>query len=83
MPLMMVWPLSGSVDNPERGVFLRKPVERHAHLFLIGLRLGLNRDLDNRIGNSMRSRMTGLVGSHSVSPVVTSLRPAMATISPA
>jgi hypothetical protein len=34
-------------------------------------------------GNSMRSRMTGFSGSQSVSPVVVSLRPASATMSPA
>src|SRR3546814_10505268 len=34
-------------------------------------------------GNSIRSRMIGCCGSHSVSPVVVSLRPAIATISPA
>src|SRR5208337_398019 len=35
--------------NAEGGVFLSEPVEGHAHLFLVGLRLRLNRDLDNRI----------------------------------
>jgi hypothetical protein len=34
-------------------------------------------------GNSMRSRMTGFSGSQSVSPVVVSFRPAIATMSPA
>ena len=34
-------------------------------------------------GNSIRSRITGFWGSHSVSPVVVSFRPAMATMSPA
>src|SRR5690606_7597996 len=34
-------------------------------------------------GNSMRSRITGASGSHSVSPVVISLRPTQAAMSPA
>ena len=34
-------------------------------------------------GNSMRSRITALFGSHSVSPVRVSFRPARATMSPA
>ena len=33
-------------------------------------------------GNSMRSSTMGFLSSHNVSPVVTSLRPAMATMSP-
>src|SRR6202008_158517 len=34
-------------------------------------------------GNSIRSRMIGAFAAHSVSPVVVSLRPARATMSPA
>ncbi len=34
-------------------------------------------------GNSIRSRMIGFSGAHSVSPVVTSFSPTSATMSPA
>ena len=36
--------------DAEGRVFLRKAIERHAHLFLIGLGLRLDGDLDHRIG---------------------------------
>ena len=44
---MMVWPLSGSTGDAERRIFLRQPVERHAHLLLVALGLRLDRDLDD------------------------------------
>ena len=34
----------------EGGIFLRQLGERHAHLLLVGLRLRLNRNLDDRLG---------------------------------
>jgi hypothetical protein len=68
--------------NAERRIFGRETVERDAHLLLVGLGLRLHRQLDHRLGNSIRSRMIGFSG-HSVSPVVVSLRPASATMSPA
>ena len=36
--------------NAERGILARQAIERDAHLLLVGLGLGLDRDLDDRIG---------------------------------
>ena len=45
---------SWSVDTRKDGS--SASFERDADLFLVGLGLRLDRDLDDRIGNSMRSR---------------------------
>ena len=45
---MIVWPLSGSVDDLEGRIFLRQLAQRDAHLFLVGLGLRLDRHRDNR-----------------------------------
>ena len=47
---MMVWPNSWSTETRNDGILLRQPMQRHAELLLIALGLGLDRDLDDRIG---------------------------------
>src|SRR5690606_1789473 len=42
-------PRFGIRRKTERGIFLRKPLQRHAHLFLVGLRLRLDRDGNHRL----------------------------------
>ena len=50
MPLMMVWPASVIDRDAEGRILLREAIERDAHLLLVGLGLGLDRDLDDGIG---------------------------------
>jgi hypothetical protein len=83
MPLMMVWPDSWSVDTRKDGSSAARRIERDAHLFLVGLGLRLHRDLDDRLGEFHALEDDRCLGSHSVSPVVVSFRPASATMSPA
>ena len=83
MPSMTVWLVSSSrlklnegsscasLDSPTP-IFSRSPLD-----------LGSIAILMTGSGKSMRSRMMGDFSSHSVSPVMTSLRPPMATMSPA
>jgi hypothetical protein len=60
--------------DPERRIFRRKLRQRNFGSIAISI---------TGSGNSIFSRITGLSGSHSVSPVRASFRPASATISPA
>ena len=80
---MIVWPLSGSVDNLERRVFLRQLAQRHAHLFLVALGLRLDRHRDHRRRELDRLQHDGCFSSQMVSPVVTFFSPTHAQISPA
>ena len=50
MPLMMVWPAFLIGGDAEGRILGGELGERHAELFLVGLRLRLDRDLDDRIG---------------------------------
>ena len=50
MPLRMVWPDSWSVDTRKDGSSCGQLLQRDAHLFLVGLGLRLDRDLDDRLG---------------------------------
>ena len=68
----------------EGRVLLGEALDRGAQLLLVALGLGLDRDLDHR--GRERHRLEdrpGCCRSHSVSPVVVSLRPMTATIWPA
>ena len=56
---------------------------RGAELVLVGLRLRLDGDVDDGLGEVIDSSTTGASSAHSVSPVVVSLRPTAAAISPA
>ena len=50
MPLRMVWPDSWIGRDAERRVLGGELGERDAELLLVGLRLRLDRDLDDRLG---------------------------------
>ena len=50
MPLMMVSPDSESVETRKDGSSAGQLVERHGHLFLVGLGLGLDLHFDDGIG---------------------------------
>jgi hypothetical protein len=50
MPEMMVWPRLLVGAQAERRVFGRQPAQRDAHLFLVGLGLGLDGLGDHRLG---------------------------------
>ena len=47
---MIVWPDLVVGRHAERRILARQAIERDAHLLLVGLGLGLDRDLDHRIG---------------------------------
>ena len=47
---MMVWPELVVDRNAERGIFLGEAMQRHAELLLVALGLGLDRDLDDGLG---------------------------------
>jgi hypothetical protein len=49
MPEMMVWPDSSSVRTRNDGSSWARPAERDAHLFLVGLGLGLDGLRDHRL----------------------------------
>ena len=50
MPEMMVWPDSSSVLTRKRRILGSEASEGEAHLFLVGLGLGLDGDVDDRLG---------------------------------
>ena len=54
IPRMIVWPVSWSVWTLKVGSSCMSLREGHAHLFLVGLRLGLDRDRDDRLGEVHR-----------------------------
>ena len=50
MPEMIVWPVSWSVRDAERRILGGELLQRAAELLLVGLRLRLDRDRDDRLG---------------------------------
>ena len=83
MPLITVWPLSWSMETRNDGSSWARRDSANPIFSWSPLVLGSTATSMTGSGNSMRSSTTGLAGSHKVSPVVTSLRPASATMSPA
>jgi hypothetical protein len=69
--------------HDEGGVLLGEGVEGLAHLVLVGLGLGLDRNLDDRLGELRFSKMIGSFSSEIVSPVRVFLRPMPTAMSPA
>ena len=71
----MVCPVSGSVADLEGRIFLRQLLDRHAQLFLIGLGLGLDRELNHRHREVDRlENDRDALSSQIVSPVETVLQ---------
>ena len=67
------------VVDLEGRVLLGELLDRRAELLLVALGLGLDGDLDDRVRGRSSTRARLVVGgSHSVSPVVVSLRPIIA-----
>ena len=83
MPEISVWPVSSLVCDLEGRVLLGQAAERDRHLLLVGLRLGLDGDLDDGSGKSIFSSLIGASGAASVSPVTICLMPTAAAMSPA
>ena len=54
MPAMSVWPVSSSVWTRKVGSSSARRWQRDAELVLVGLRLGLDGDLDDRLGERHR-----------------------------
>ena len=54
MPEMIVWPVSSSSRDAERRILLGEPREAAAELVLVGLRLRLDSDRDDRVGERHR-----------------------------
>ena len=82
MPSMTVWLVSSSRVKWNEGsscASLMRPWDIFSRSALV---LGSTATLITGSGNSIRSRMIWFPWSHRVSPVVVSLRPAMATMSP-
>ena len=77
IPLMIVWPNSWSVVTRKLGSSAARRLSATPIFSWSALVLGSTATSMTGSGNSIRSRMIGLFGSHSVSPVVVSLRPAM------
>ena len=83
MPAMMVWPVSSSVCTRKVGSssasrWMAMPSFSWSDFVLGSMACSIT-----GAGKSIDSSRTGLAGSHSVSPVVVSLRPITATILPA
>ncbi len=83
MPLRMVWPDSRSVDTRNDGSSAASFASATPSFSWSAFDFGSIAISITGSGNSIFSRITGLFGSHSVSPVRASLRPASATMSPA
>ena len=83
MPAMMVWPVSLSVRTRKDGSSIASFCSEAPSLSWSALVFGSMAMSMTGSGNSIRSRMTGRPSSHSVSPVVTPLRPTSAAMSPA
>ncbi len=76
MPARMVCPVSGSVVTRSVGSSCTSFCNRHAQLFLIGLGLGLDGELNHRLREIDRfSSRIGFFSSQIVSPVETFFRP--------
>ena len=83
MPFMIVWPDSMSVSTRKDGSSAARRW-RAMHIFSwSALVFGSIAISMTGSGKVIVSRTTGWFGSHSVSPVVVSLRPASAMMSPA
>ena len=54
MPAMMVWPVSGVGAHPEGRILLLELLQRDGQLVLVGLGLGLDGDVDDRVGELHR-----------------------------
>ena len=83
MPEMMVWPDSSSVCTRNDGSSCARRFSAMPIFSWSALVFGSTAWEITGSGNSMRSRMMTLSGSHSVSPVVASFRPTAAAMSPA
>ena len=62
MPAMMVWPVSSSVRTWKVGSSSDERLERLAHLLLVDLGLGLDGDVDDRLGELERLEDDRVVG---------------------
>ena len=76
-------PAVGIGVNFKCGIFLGQLGKRHAHLFLIGFCLRLDRDRNYRNRKQIDSRVIGCFSSQMVSPVETFFSPTAAQMSPA
>ena len=83
MPEMMVWPDSWSVCTRNEGSSFASRCSARPIFSWSTLVFGSTATEITGSGNSIFSRMMTLSGSDSVSPVVTSLRPTAAAMSPA
>ena len=83
MPEMTVWPVSSSVRTRNVGSSSDSDLSALPSLSWSLLVFGSMATWITGSGNSIRSRMIGSVRSQSVSPVVVSLKPRPATMSPA
>jgi hypothetical protein len=83
MPLIIVWPLSGSVDTRKDGSSAASFASASAIFSWSAFARGSTACSITGLGKSIFSSNTGLFGSLNVSPVRVSLRPAKAMISPA
>ena len=83
MPLMTVWPVSWSVETRKVGSSWTRRPSAWPIFSWSAFDFGSMASSMTGSGKSIFSRITGLSGSHSVSPVVTLLRPARAMMSPA
>ena len=83
MPLRMVWPDSWSVETRKDGSSAASLASATPSFSWSAFDFGSIAISMTGSGNSIFSRITGFCGSHSVSPVRVSLRPASATMSPA
>ena len=62
MPEISVWPVSSLVCDLEGRVLLGQAAEGDRHLLLVGLRLRLDGDLDDRLGEDDRLELDRRVG---------------------
>mmetsp|Transcript_35983 Transcript_35983/g.94661 ORF Transcript_35983/g.94661 Transcript_35983/m.94661 type:complete len:235 (+) Transcript_35983:894-1598(+) len=83
MPSITVWPDSSSREKRKDGSSAASLMSAFVILSWSAFVLGSTDTLMTGSGKSIFSRMTGALGSHSVSPVVVSLQPTSATMSPA
>ena len=83
MPLRMVWPDSWSVETRNDGSSAASFASATPSFSWSAFDFGSIAISITGSGNSIFSRITGLLASHSVSPVRASFRPASATMSPA
>ena len=82
MPFKIVCPDSSSVETRKEGFSAASLDKATPSFSRSSLDFGSMAISITGSGNSMRSRITGLLRSQSVSPVLVSFKPASATISP-